>query len=84
MRLTTARNSLLPPALLCLLGSALTGCASSSSGSPAGKLVYQPHYAPQSSATLVAGDTLGRTMFEQGVVVASRANAELRYAGVIE
>lgn len=65
------------------LAAALTGCASSSCGSPAGKLVYQPHYGTQATGTLAAGDMLGRSMFEQGAVVASRSNAELRYAGVL-
>jgi len=86
MRRQTTRI-VLSIAALGACGSALVGCASSgsASASPTGTLVYQPSYTSNTgSSTLVAGDALGRSMFERGAIVASRAHAELRYAGVIE
>ena len=79
---------------LLLAGVALTGgCASSShraSASPVGEppmLTYRSSYAAAPSKhgdVLIAGDTLGLAMFEDGAVTASRTYAELRYAGVTE
>ncbi len=88
MRHMNARN-VLCLAALAAAGLSTVGCASSSSasrtGTQPGRIVYQPSYdTSHSSQTLVAGDSLGRAMFEQGAVIASRAHAELRYAGVVE
>lgn len=86
MRRQTTRI-VLSLAVLGTCGSTLVGCASSesASASPTGMLVYQPNYTSHASGTtLVAGDALGRAMFERGAIVASRAHAELRYAGVVE
>lgn len=86
MRRNTQRTVLVLAALSAV-GMTAVGCASSSSASasPTRTLVYQPNYTPDArNQTLVAGDSLGRSMFEQGAIVASRAHAELRYAGVVE
>jgi hypothetical protein len=87
MSRTTTRSCLLV-ATITGLGLTTIGCSSSSSRSCGltadGKIVYTPTYQPGEPMTLASGDAFGRNMFEQGVVLTSRAHADLRYAGVAE
>lgn len=87
MSRTTTRSCLLV-ATITGLGLSLVGCSSASSRSCGlttdGKIVYAPTSPQGDPMTLASGDDFGRNMFEQGVVLASRAHAELRFAGVSE